>query len=807
MRRISIFSALLSLAVLTARAMRADDTAAPPSKAASLATNGDGTPLSTRMPKGSPDKDWTADNGNGTYSNPLFNEEFEDPDPIRVGNDYYLASTTMHMMPAVIIMHSKDLVNWEPASYCADALDPVADTAQPGRDPYRLENGDIYGKGIWAPCIRYHNGMFYVFCNVNGAALQIYRAKSAFGPWEHTQLTGADGRPAGRHDLSVLFDDDLGKIFLISGNANPYSIDELSPDATSVLPNARHQLAVPAGGTRMGEGHHLYKIKGKYYDVSAIPGGPVNQVVAKADSIDGPWTVTTMVDGETLGTPSTTPARAQPGDRGLWLHQGGMCDTPSGEWWSIIMSDHGSAGRTVALVPITWDDDFPLIGLPGNLRKAPNTWIKPNTGANEPPAPTFVHDDDFNSGVLNPLWQWNHVEDDSKWSLTEKPGVLRLHSLPADDFYHARDTLCQRPPAPESIMTVELDTAGLQNGDNAGLGLLSTPYAWIGVVKTADGKPRLPGSAGNHAGGNRGGGGGGGRGRGGRGGRGGAPASAPASAPGAGAIGPVLRDAGSTFFTAAPGGAPGGGRGFGGRGGGGGGNAPAITKSDQAPPAHVWLRVHCNFDTDQAVFSWSADGKEFKDLGNPFTTTFQLTTFQGVRPSLFNFNTTGSPGGYADFDNYTVDEPRARGIEREIPIGKTIALSSGADGAFLAADLQNATLVDVAADAGGAIPATAKFQVIDVGLGRVAFKASDGRFVSAASPGSVVLKDLGGAKPGDAESFQWINLLRGDTMFMCLTNHQYLATKPNNPGPVTANALGASPARKSGAEFKWKTLD
>jgi xylan 1,4-beta-xylosidase len=673
-------------------------------------------------------KHWTADNGNGTYSNPLFYEEFEDPDPIRVGDDYYLAGTTMHMMPAVMVMHSKDLVNWELASYCMENLDLGS--------AYRLQNGNIYGKGIWAPCIRYHKGMFYVFSNVNGAQLQVFRSKSANGPWEHNTLPG-------RHDLSVLFDDDLNKVFIISGAGAPYPIEELNAEITAFVPDVKHQLA-PQGG-RMGEGHHLYKIKGKYYDVSAIPGGAVNQVVAKADSIDGPWTVTTMVDGESLGI-SANPARTNAGDRGVWLHQGGMCDTPSGEWWSVIMSDHGSAGRMVSLVPITWDNDFPLIGLPGNLRKAPNTWLKPNTGVKQDPKPTWVHSDNFDSGKLIVDWQWNHVPDANKWSLKEKSGVLRLHSLPADNFFNARNSLCQRPPAPESIMTVELDTAGLANGDTAGLGLLCTPYAWIGVVKS-NGNTALQmfvGSAG---------------GRGGR--RGGTTAQA---------------------------------------------NEPTV--SPTAPPQHLWLRIHCNFDIDQAVFSWSADGKEFTPLGNPWPIPgFQLTTFQGVRPSLFNYNTSGQPGGYAEFDNYTVDEPRARGIEREIPAGKTIVLTSGADGSFLAADAQNNKLVNVAADPNKPAPQDAKFQVIDVGLGRVALKAANGKIVSVAGPDSVVLKDLAGAKPGDAEAFQWVNLMRGDTMLMTLTNHQYLGTKPNAPGAVTANTLGATPARKSGAEFKWKAIE
>ena len=670
-------------------------------------------------------KHWTADNGNGTYSNPLFYEEFEDPDVIRVGNDYYLAGTTMHMNPALIIMHSKDLVNWEIASYCMDRLDLGPN--------FRLEDGrNIYGQGIWAPCIRYNEGMFYVFANVNGAGLQVFRSESAFGPWERNQLPG-------RHDLSVLFDDD-GKVYIISGNRSPYPIEELTPDIKSIVPNVNHPL-----DARMGEGHHLYKINGKYYDVSAQPGATTDQWVAKADSIDGPWTVEKMVTGESLGIPTGTPDQANANNRGLTLHQGGMCDTPSGQWWSIIMSDHGSAGRMVALVPITWDNDFPLIGLPGNLRKAPNTWLKPDTGYTQAPKPAFTHSDNFDSGKLNIEWQWNHVPDDTKWSLSEKPGVLRLHSLPADDFFNARNSLCQRPPAPESIMTVELDTSGMVEGDTAGLALLNVPYAWIGVVKSAEGTSvqMLQGAGGR---------------RGGRGGR---------------------RGGGAAVV-----------------------NNPTI--SSTRPPSHLWLRVHCNFDSDQAVFSWSADGKGFTPLGNPLTMVYQLTTFQGVRPSLFHYNTSGQPGGYADFDNYTVDEPRARGIEREIPMGKTIVLNSGADGSFLAADMQNNTLVNVAADAA---PQNAKFQVVDLGLGRVALKSSNGRFVSVASPESVVLKDLGNAEPGDAESFQWVNLMRGDTMLMTLTNHQYLATTPNNPGAVTANATGPSAARKSGAEFKWKEVE
>lgn len=669
-------------------------------------------------------KHWTADNGNGTYSNPLFYDEFEDPDIIRVGDDYYLAGTTMHMMPAVQIMHSKDLVNWELVGYCTNRLDlgPA----------FRLEGGNVYGRGIWAPCLRYHKGMFYIFSNVNGVGLQVFRSKSIKGPWERNQLPG-------RHDMSVLFDDD-DKVYLIWGANAPYPIEELNPDLRSFKTDAPKR-SLPE---RMGEGHHLYKINGKYVDVSAIPGGPVDQMVAVADSIDGPWRVTRMVQGESLGVTQATPAKATANDRGLWIHQGGIVDTPSGEWWSVIMSDHGSAGRMVNLVPITWDDGFPLIGLPGNLRKAPNTWIKPNTGYTQQPQPAFIHDDNFDGPKLNPHAQWNHVPDDTKWSLSEKPGVLRLKSLPASDFYSARNSLCQRPPGPESIMTVELDTAGLAVGDTAGLALLSSPYAWIGVMKTLEGNALQMFTGG-----------------------------------GVRRRGPGPATPATT-------------------------NAPTI--SPTAPPTHLWLRVHCNFDTDEAAFSWSADGKQFTPLGKPFTMTFQLTTFQGVRPALFNFNTTGQPGGYADFDNYTCVEPRARGIEREIPLGKTITLTSGADGSFLVADTQNTTLVNVPADDSATAPANAKFRVIDLGKGRVALKAANGCFLSADGE-AAVLKDLADKPPGVAESFQWVNLMRGDTMFMSITNHRYLATKPNAPGPVTVNTTGPTPARKGGECFKWKIVE
>src|SRR5689334_21116743 len=146
---------------------------------------------------------WTADNGDGTFSNPLFYDEFSDPDLIRVGDDFYLTGTTMHSMTSLAVLHSKDLVNWTFVSYAADKLDlgPA----------FRLENGQsIYGQGIWAPAFRYHDGTFHIFSNVNGHTTQHYSARDPRGPWKHESMRRA------LYDLSVLFDDD-GKVYAVSG--------------------------------------------------------------------------------------------------------------------------------------------------------------------------------------------------------------------------------------------------------------------------------------------------------------------------------------------------------------------------------------------------------------------------------------------------------------------------------------------------------------------------------------------------------------------------------------------------------------
>jgi xylan 1,4-beta-xylosidase len=427
-------------------------------------------------------KTWTPDNGNGTFTNPLFYDEFSDPDLIRVGDWFYLTGTTMHAMPGLPILRSRDLVNWEFLSYAVDKLDfgPA----------YRLEDGkSIYGQGIWAPSLRYRNGTFYIFSNVNGRATQVFSATDPRGPWTRREMKRS------LHDLSVLFDDD-GKAWVVWDHQRMH-LAQLTDDLTDIVPGTEKVLFAQDAG--MGEGAHFYKIQGKYYILSANYAGGFRMPAARADKVDGPYEVNPAISrDEDFGmakgyrlADNKTPTAIVPPDPSARnansLHQGGIVLTPAGEWWGFSMQDFNSVGRLLSLAPITWKDGWPYFGLPGNLGRNPRTWVKPKTAAPSPVTVPYARSDDFSAPALQPVWQWNHVPVDGQWSLAERPGFLRLHALPATAFWQARDTLTQRAIGPRSSPTVTLDTSGLADGDVAGLALLNLPYATLGVEKTAAG--------------------------------------------------------------------------------------------------------------------------------------------------------------------------------------------------------------------------------------------------------------------------------------------------------------------------------
>lgn len=423
-------------------------------------------------------KTWTADNGNGTFTNPIFYDEFSDPDLIRVGDWFYMTGTTMHAMPGLPMLRSRDLVNWEFLGYAMEKLDYGPQ--------YRLEEGkNIYGRGIWAPSLRYHKGVFYIFSNVNSRGTQIFTARDPRGPWTHREMK------RGLHDLSVLFDDD-GKVYVVWGHQDLH-IAQLTEDLTDIVPGTEKALFTKTDG--MGEGAHFYKIDGKYYIISANYAGGWRTPAARADHVYGPYEVNQSISsgeafgmhkGHSLGKPAA-PFVIHPPDHSQSpppLHQGGIVRTEAGEWWGFSMMDFNSVGRLLGLSPVTWKDGWPWFGLPGNLTRSPRTWVKPKTASPQPVAVPFQRSDDFSAAALQPVWQWNHVPVEGKWSLRERPGFLRLHALPAASFWEARNTLTQRAIGPRSSPTVLLDTAGLQNGDHAGLGLLNLPYATLGVERS-----------------------------------------------------------------------------------------------------------------------------------------------------------------------------------------------------------------------------------------------------------------------------------------------------------------------------------
>lgn len=424
---------------------------------------------------------WTADNGNGTFTNPLFYDEFSDPDILRVGDDYYLAGTTMHAVPGLVILHSKDLVNWENISYCFDRFD-FDDPA------FSLKNGkEIYGEGIWAPAIRYSNGQFYVFSNINGKGLQCYTAKDIRGPWEHHNMKGRI------YDLSVLFDDD-GKIYAIHGYGEVHCT-ELKADMSGPV-EGTDRIIIP-NGSAVGEGHHMYKINGMYYLISTDYKPNGRTLCSRSKNIYGPYETCVITADETFGyhaAPLTQwkgrivpdgsqfviPKADENATACSNIHQGGIVEDQNGQWWALLMQDFHSIGRTVTLAPITWKDGWPFIGLEGNLGRAPRTWFKPQLPQQLPSAP-YNRNENFNSKQLGRVWQWNHNPEESMWSL--KKGRLRLQTMPADQLMWARNSLTQRVIGPSSITTVELYINGMKDGDVAGLGNINVPCSWIGIVK------------------------------------------------------------------------------------------------------------------------------------------------------------------------------------------------------------------------------------------------------------------------------------------------------------------------------------
>ncbi len=406
----------------------------------------------------------TCEEQNSTFVNPVLWADVPDMDVIRVGSDYYMVSTTMYLMPGAPIMKSKDLVNWEIISYLFDRLDDD--------DAYNLsETTNSYARGQWAACIRYHQGKFYVLFGGNGKKTYICSATDPAGKWEKVIIDEYI------HDASFLFDDN-GKVYIVSGNSH-IKLRELTPDMKGIKKSGINKEIISGVPPGLLEGSHLYKWNGNYY-LTMIwwpHNGRRTQVCFRSKKIDGPYEMKIILDDNM-------------GFHNHGVAQGAIFDTPEGNWYAMMFQDHGAVGRIPFLMPVRWVDGWPMLG--DENGKVPFTMKKPVQGY--PSVPLVISDEfdnsfskDKNKSALACNWQWNHHPDDALWSLTQRPGYLRLtNGVPVSHIFKARNTLSQRTEGPYCSVTTSLDVSHMKVGDCAGLSAFNFFYGLVAVQKEQD---------------------------------------------------------------------------------------------------------------------------------------------------------------------------------------------------------------------------------------------------------------------------------------------------------------------------------
>lgn len=400
---------------------------------------------------------------------PTIKMDYPDPDIIRVEDTYYMISTTMHFMPGGVILRSYDLKNWEIASYVYDTLEETPSERMEGEN-------SIYGKGMWAACLRYHEGCFYVLFGVPGSGSYLYTAQEIGGPWNRQRLESPYGY---LHDASLLFHDD-GRVFIAFGQSE-IRLTEWEPDFSGMREGGLNRLIVrETQPVYLGhEGSHLYKIGGKYYLFTIHwPRGEGRerrtQVCFIADSLEGDF-----VEHEVLSDDM--------GFRNQGVAQGGIVDTPDGRWYAMLFQDHGAVGRMPVLVPVTWQGELPVFGSDGRI---PATTAVKSTRPDYSYEPLHTSDSfpclrDWRGKYhLKKQWQWNHDPDSRLWGIKEKGGLWIRTDKVCSNVLQAKNTLTQRMLYPYCAGEVTVDGTGLREGDYAGLCALQGCYGMIGITRT-----------------------------------------------------------------------------------------------------------------------------------------------------------------------------------------------------------------------------------------------------------------------------------------------------------------------------------
>lgn len=379
------------------------------------------------------------DQGNGTYINPILNADYSDPDVIRVGEKYYMVCSEFHFM-GIPVLESTDMINWKIISRIFDYLD------MPG-----YSTNEKYGRGTWAPSLRYHNNRFWMYVCTPEEGLLMSSSEKAEGPWDPITIVKATPK---WEDPCPFWDED-GTAYLGHSmvGAGPIIIHKMSADGKTLLDDG---LTVYTGP--VAEGTKIHKLNGYYY--LSIPEGGVErgwQTILRSKNIYGPYEKRVVL--EKGSTDVNGP------------HQGSLVDTPDGDWWFYHFQSRGAIGRVVHIQPVIWQDNWPVIGVDidrNGIGEPVYVWKKPAVkGDSRITAPQS--DDDFNKPGLGLQWQWNHNPDNGKWSLTEKAGYLVLKAGKADNFIKARNTLTQKVMGFTGEAITEMDLTNIAEGQKAGL--------------------------------------------------------------------------------------------------------------------------------------------------------------------------------------------------------------------------------------------------------------------------------------------------------------------------------------------------
>jgi beta-xylosidase len=416
-------------------------------------------------------KVWVADQGDGTYKNPILFSDYSDPDAIRVGDDYYMTASSFNCTPGLPILHSKDLVNWSIIAYALQK-----------QIPEEVFNKPQHGNGVWAPSLRFHKGEFYIYYPDPDFGIYVIKAKNAAGPWSVPVLVNAG---KGLIDPCPLWDDD-GKAYLVHGWAasraeinSLLTIRKLSADGMKVLDNGVHVVDGHEKYPTL-EGPKFYKRNGYYY-LSAPAGGVTTgfQVIFRSKKIYGPYEDKIVID---QGSTTTNGP-----------HQGALVETQTGENWFIHFQDRGAYGRITHLQPVKWVNDWPVIGIDkdGDGKGEPVLHFKkPNVGKIYPIV-TPEESDEFNNNQPGLQWQW-HANPDIRWAAQiPNSGFLRFFALrrpqASKNFWDVPNLFLQKLPAPDFTATTKIKLSTSVEDKKAGLIIMGGDYSYISLKKEKEG--------------------------------------------------------------------------------------------------------------------------------------------------------------------------------------------------------------------------------------------------------------------------------------------------------------------------------